>query len=176
MKKILLLICVMIFSANMALAVDKLGKWSSMPIKVYIEEDRNAYLAKKAFGDWESESKKLVSFTYVDSEEEADIKLKFVEKTYEDHESSVGLTYPMVDDKGYFRSAIIEIAKYTEHQNIKLSNFMLTKILRHEIGHALGLVHSDVPYSIMNTTTNKCLDITKEDLKTLQAIYNEESR
>ncbi len=173
MKNLMLTILILLTFINPALAVEKIGVWKKMPINVYIEENRNAYLMKRAFGDWESASNKTVEFEYIDDPAKADILVKFVDKVSDKAEHAVGLTYPYVDNQGYFIFAKIEIAKYSDRQTIKLSNLDLTKIMRHEIGHALGLEHTNEPYAIMNPTTDKCLNITKSDIKTLKAIYNQ---
>lgn len=172
MKKILLTILTLFIFTNLAQAVEKIGTWENMPINVYIENNQNAYLMKKAFGDWESASNKLVEFEFTDNETEADIIVKFVDSVADKSEFAVGLTYPYVKPDGHFFKAKIEIAKYAETSTIKLSNLELTKIMRHEIGHAIGLEHTNEPYAIMNPTTDRCLNISKHDIKVLKEIYN----
>ncbi len=171
MKKFLLIILTLLITASSALSAEKLGVWKNMPISVYIEDNRNSYLMKRCFGDWESSSNKLVRFKYITNEEDADIVVKFVDSVSETAEHAVGLTYPYTNPKGEFFHARIEIAKYSDISTIKLSNFELVKIMRHEIGHALGLPHTNIPYAIMNPTTDKGLNITKDDLKALKEIY-----
>lgn len=161
----------MIF-ANLAHAVEKIGTWENMPINVYIEDNRNAYLMKRAFGDWESASNETVTFEFTENEANADIIVKFIDKVSDKMKLAVGMTYPYVKPDGHFFKAKIEIAKYSETSTIKLSNLELTKIMRHEIGHAIGLDHTNEPYSIMNPTIDKCLNITKYDIKILKEIYN----
>lgn len=171
MKKLVMILLMMILTTGAAQAVEKIGVWKEMPITVYIEESRRDYLMKKAFGDWESASNKVVEFEYVDSPEDAQIVVTFTDKVSDVSENAVGLTYPYVDKNGYFTGAKIVIAKYSDKQTIKMTNHQLMKIMRHEIGHAIGLNHTDSPNSIMNTTTNKCLDISKDDIKLLRSIY-----
>ena len=171
MKKTLILLLAFILISAPAFAIDKIGVWKEMPISVYIEKNRRDYLMKKAFGDWESASNKTVEFEYVDTPEDAQIVVTFADKVSDVSENAVGLTYPAVGKDGYFRSARIVIAKYSDTQTIKMTNHQLMKIMRHEIGHAIGLNHTTSPNSIMNATTNKCLDITKDDIKLLRTIY-----
>lgn len=174
MKKTLLTLLTLLILSTTAQAVEKIGSWQKMPIKVYIEDNRNAYLMKRAFGDWESDSNKTVEFEYVDNENEADILVLFTEKVSDFSKQAVGLTHSQVDNNKNYVKAVIEIAKFAEGSKIKLSNLELTKIMRHEIGHALGLPHTNEPYSIMNPTTDKVLKITKYDIKTLKEIYKTE--
>lgn len=173
MKKLLLAFIALFITCNVVAAAEKIGVWKNMPISVYIEDNRNAYLMKRSFGDWQSASNKLVSFTYTDNEADADIVVLFKDKVSDKAENAVGLTYPYVDKDGYFVHARIEIAKYSDSQKIKMSNFELVKIMRHEIGHAIGLDHTNFPNSIMNPITAQCLNITKDDLKLLKQIYNQ---
>ena len=171
MKKFLVLFFTILITTGNCLAHTPLGKWENRELKIYIEENRNAYLMKKAFGNWETSTNKLFEFEYVDKEEDADIAVKFVDTCNETAEHAVGLTYPYTDPNGKFLKAKIEIAKYPEKGQMKIQNIMLLKIMRHEIGHALGLGHVDTPYSIMNPTVDKCLDITKDDIKLIKELY-----
>ncbi len=173
MKKILTVFILLVVSSCAVFAHDALGKWNKNELNVYIENNRNAYLMKKAFGDWELATNKAITFKFVEDAADADIVVNFVDKCSDVAENAIGLTYPNVDFNGIFRSARIEIAKYPENGKIKLSNLDLTKTMRHEIGHALGLNHTNIPYSIMNPTIDKGLNITKDDVKIFKRIYSE---
>lgn len=169
MKKLLTVLFILALTGASAIA-SPIGKWDHMPIKVYIEDNKNTYLMKKAFTAWEQSSNKLVRFEYINSPENADIPVYFVEKV-EHGEHAVGLTTSQVKPDGTFIKAKIDIAKFSDLNTIKLSNFELLKIMKHEVGHAIGLPHSSNPNGIMNPTTNKVLDISKDDIRDLQAIY-----
>ena len=170
MKKLLTVLFILALTAVSAYA-KPIGKWAHMPIKVYIEDNKNTYLMKKAFTAWEQSSNKLVRFEYVNSPEKADIPVYFVEKVEHSDERAVGIARPWIRSDGTFTKVQIDIAKFSNLSTIKISNFLLLKIMKHEIGHALGLPHSSNAFSIMNPTTDKVLDITKDDLRDLKAIY-----
>lgn len=172
MKKLLAIFFMLLICSIATFAHDALGKWNKRELNVYIENNRNSYLMKKAFGDWESATNKAFRFEFIEDPSDADIVVHFVDKIPAEYaEKTVGLTYPNVDENGIFISARIEIAKYPEEGAIKLSNLDLTKIMRHEIGHALGLNHTNIPYSIMNPTIDKGLNITKDDIRIFKEIY-----
>ena len=171
MKKILVLLFILVFGASSAIAHEAIGKWNKRELNVYIEENRNAYLMKKAFGDWETSTKKEITFEYVEDPNEADIKVYFVDKVSNQIDKAVGIAHSWRNANGHFTEVKIEIAKYPEEGKMKLSNLDLSKTMRHEIGHALGLGHTDIPYSIMNPTIDKCLNIGKEDIKIFNQIY-----
>lgn len=88
MKKLLTVLFILALTGASAIA-NPIGKWNHMPIKVYIEDNKNTYLMKKAFTAWEQSSNKLVRFEYVNSPENADIPVYFVEKV-EHGEHAVG--------------------------------------------------------------------------------------
>ncbi len=171
MKRVLITFLILIICTGAAFAHEALGKWNKRELNVYIENNRNSYLMKKAFGDWETATNKAIRFEFIENPSDADITVYFVDKCSEFAEHAVGLTYPDIDKNGNFRHAKIEIAKYPDEGKIKLSNLDLTKIMRHEIGHSIGLEHTNIPYSIMNPTIDRVLNITKDDIKIFKEIY-----
>ena len=113
MKRLLLFLLIAILTTGPVIAVEKIGTWEKMPITVYIQESRRDYLMKKAFGDWQSATNKVVRFEFVDNPDDAQIVVTFEDKVSDRAENAVGLTYPYVDKNGHFTAAKIIIAKYS---------------------------------------------------------------
>lgn len=164
LKKFLLLFIVILLSVNTAYA----GRWKTMPIRVYIEENPKEYIMKKAFKKWESASNEVVSFVFVKSASQADINVEFTPKL---DGKTVGLCHYGDTIDGYFTKNTIYLARNENTFNRVLTTNEYYRIMLHEIGHAIGLPHSDNVSSIMKPTTTQILTITKDDLKDLRELY-----
>lgn len=164
LKGFLLLFIVFLFAANSVFA----SRWQNMPIKVFIEENPKEYIMKKAFNKWESASNGLVSFEYVKSASLADINVEFTPKL---DGKTVGLCSYNGTVNGYFTKNTIYLARNENTFNRVLTTNEYYRIMLHEIGHAIGLPHSENVSSIMKPTTTQILTITKDDLKDLRELY-----
>ena len=172
MKKILLLILPAVFIFTIQAAQALTGPhWENMPVKVYIEENPKEYIMKKAFNKWKSASNGVVSFVFVDSPSEADINVEFTDEL---NGKAVGLCSYGGVVNGYFTKNTIYLARSESTFNRVLTTNEYYRIMLHEIGHAIGLPHSDNVSSIMKPTTTQILTITKDDLKELRELYNKE--
>ena len=144
-------------------------------IKIYIASNvGKENIIKSAFRVWDEKMFKTINFSYVDSADDADIIIKFVDSL---SGNAAGITkYSEViqnNNKNYLKKINVEIAlnnpsggKYTD------SNLM--GIILHEIGHALGInYHSDNQNDIMyySTESYKNGSISRRDIRTLEMIY-----
>ena len=143
--------------------------WKKMPIRVYIEDNPKEYIMKKAFNKWKTASNGLVSFEFVSSPAQADISVEFTNNL---DGTAVGLCSYGGVVNGYFTKNTIYLARSESTFNRVLTTNEYYRIMLHEIGHALGLPHSDNVSSIMKPTTTQILTITKDDLKDLRKLYN----
>ncbi len=178
MKKFLLLI-VMIIMAISCLAVE-VARWTAQPINVYIPEYGNkSVLMQQAFNSWQNKSGNLVRFKFVSRPSNADIEVKFVDfVTNCNSDNSVGCTH-LYTRNGEFKKAYITIGtkeyqyKGQSKQIVSRSKEHIYGVMLHEVGHAIGLEHSDSSGSIMYPYDLDSMQyLTKRDMKLLYNKYH----
>lgn len=151
-------------------------KWplSKMPLKVFIEEDgvEAALVEKyrpellKAFGEWASASNEKIAFTFVKAKDSADIECRWPKR----HAQSIvaGHAQPAFDATGVHHA---DITMQTITLGLPTTPEMMHILCLHEIGHALGLMHSPNATDVMGPLT-LAHGITERDKNTLLRLYS----
>jgi tetratricopeptide (TPR) repeat protein len=160
---------------------------SSMPLKVYIDQNASvngyrptfATTLRESFKEWEDSCQGKISFVFVDKPELANIKCAWTsEKTKMGSLEELGLTHRMaIPENGQIISATIDLyslfdKKCADDQMIRTAK----AVDLHEIGHALGLDHSQQTYDIMyycSMPDGLEFPLSDRDKRTMVALYNE---
>lgn len=164
------------------------NRWSdtSMPLKVYIEKDSQAsgyhgefaQSLQEAFQDWAGSSHGKVGFQFVDDPAQANIKCAWTDDvTKMGSLEELGLTHTVFDQDGIIQSATIDLYTLADRPNTPVEQLVRTAkaVQLHEIGHAMGMSHSQNAYDIMYPiTAPEGLEfaLTTRDKNTLAALYD----
>ena len=170
---ILAILCILlaapcVFAEGEAWDTIKKG-WSRMPIKVYLDDTGNfTDSIKEGFEDWEEKSDQKVRFAFVTKPHAgyANITVKIVDKFTDE---TAGLTSAQMGVNKIYKSSI-DIGTHALDGR-PFSEKELDIIIRHEIGHSLGLKHTKDIKSIMFPYVIIGQSITDDDLKDLFELY-----
>lgn len=158
-----------------------------MPIRVYIEPAnkdshwKSEYdtILKKAFQTWSTALKDLVTFEFVSSSSDAQIKCHWTSNSQELGGSfEQGVARTAQRDHQMQKADITILMVQTTNPKLAISDEIITKTCLHEIGHALGLQgHSPNPRDIMYFSESdkglKQIGLTERDRKTIQMLYTQ---
>ena len=174
LKKVVLIFSILCIFSSMAFAEVK-GKWFHPKfIRVYIQPDHyKGRLMTLAFREWSKLTQNKLIFQKVTSPKFADIEVEFVEKidtTQSNTDRAIGLTRTSTQSGRKLVHAKIWIAQKTQDNRVLSEDEVYTTML-HEIGHSIGLNHSQDPESVMFSGVNVVQEVSKEDLRLLKELY-----
>jgi hypothetical protein len=106
-------------------------------------------IVSSAFSKWEKNLNNI-QFKNVKNNKDADIEIKLENKGVEQIGGDAIIYF---DKKGFIDDVEISVSKTSN--GIELDEALLEHITKHEIGHALGLGHSQFPNSLMSPIVNE---------------------
>ncbi len=176
MKKLFLFFIsiLMMFATTNIASAEVQKRWADpMHLKVYIQPGlERSTMMRHAFSEWTRLAKNKIVFYYVDSKNEADIDVIFVDRLSTNNGQAIGLTscdyFPKNNNMSH---ATIYIPAKAANGKVLTRDDVYTSML-HEIGHAMGIVkHSTNPHNIMYPLIDAKREITQYDLAELYRIY-----
>ena len=108
-------------------------------------------IVNSAFSEWEKNLNNI-QFKNIKNNKDADIEIK-LENEDTDQEGGKAVIY--FDKRGFIDNVEISVSKSSN--GLKLDRTIIEHITKHEIGHALGLGHSQFPNSLMSPTVNETI-------------------
>ena len=145
--------------------VNGIRVWVSTPKALMDWSDGFAEMARSVFNEWSAAGSPL-RFEFVVDSASSDIQVKWVPQF---NSSRIGSTTRLVDQHSWILGAEIDIAVH-DSAGRAFNPVELTGIARHEVGHALGLGHSQDRRTLM-FPEETMYDITPMDFATLRLIY-----
>jgi predicted Zn-dependent protease len=149
---------------------------SAAGVRVWIEPTspaagwESAYpeIARSAFGEWRDAGFPM-PFAFVSDSAGADLTIRWRERFPDEDGRRIGVTERIQTSQFWIASARIQIANHDSAGRL-LPPRTVAGILRHEIGHALGLNHADDATSVMYREAATST-ISASDRATLRLLY-----
>ncbi len=156
-------------------------RWNHFPITVYIDDsfvknNEHNYVSNvvDAMNRWESTS--IVSFSLVDNPSNADISIEWVPVLKDGSSDTLGNTdvkFSNISKFNVIQKADIQLL--TKSDFLQLGGTDMTNLALHEIGHAIGLKHTNEENDIMNPVldipSKSIKEISTADITTLMSLY-----
>lgn len=158
-------------------------RWAAdkMPLKVFVEPDARQKdvrrLLHTALMQWEVASEGAVRFHLLDAlpalRDQADIVIDWAAETTLGRDYEVGHTDRSIQGVYITRATmtLIQTPVIDAHLSPEQQKYRLFSTLLHEVGHALGLEHSDRKEDVMHHRGWRHTMLSGNDIKRIQALY-----
>jgi predicted Zn-dependent protease len=158
---------------------------SDYPLNVFIRKSNSRHFKSKyleyvdyALEVWQETDSRII-FQYTNSVSEADIVISFERSLLDKYnENYLGLTNYEVNEFNIIIKSNVEIS-LLKFNNKKISDGEIKSTIIHEVGHALGLGHSDNKLDLMFPYINPgssdemtFIELSKGDIKAIQSLIS----
>jgi predicted Zn-dependent protease len=97
---------------------------------------------------------------------EADIEFRWITRF---STAQAGLTDRQLDDSGFIERVTVTLAD-THSDGMQMSDEFIRLVALHEIGHVVGLPHSENPADVMHPG-NRNLKLSHRDIRSVRILY-----
>lgn len=157
------------------LTSEKIARWASFPLKVYVGKGKQQNIALKALSEWQKKTGNLVNFEYTTDTKRAQVIIEFKKTLGNTSVTKEGFTAgnskPYYQDDNIIKTEI-EILTINPKDAKEIPDEFLYTTLLHELGHTLGFNgHSPKESDIMYYQATKAKALSQRDLNTMMLLY-----
>ena len=182
MKRVIYVFIMLIIFATVSFGAKFGGVWiKTKGLKVFIpQKDMLTSPMTHAFQEWQKKTQNNFTFEFVNTKSTANIEVIFLDSGIAkmcggEHTLGCAVPYYKFNHLGSRIVSSKIFVSRRSYNNRVMSNTEIYTIMLHEIGHSLGLGHSENKKSIMFKGTNQKLatkqEILDEDIQTLYKLY-----
>lgn len=124
--------------------------------------------ARRAIDDWSALPDLPVRFELVRATDDADVEFRWIDRF---PVSQAGATHRRLGADGYIDRITVVLARF-HADGTPMGREFRRLVALHEVGHVLGLPHSEHPGDVMHPG-NRNLDISPRDLRSLRVLYEQ---
>jgi hypothetical protein len=122
--------------------------------------------ARRALRVWEDVSGAPLRFETVAEAVDADVEFRWIRRF---PTAQAGATHRVLDDAGFIEHVTVVLAD--QHSDgVRMSNEFIRLVALHEVGHVVGLPHSENPADAMHPG-NRNLKLSQRDLRSVGVLY-----